>query len=121
MKRLTVDIPRGECLMRTVLRNRELFYGQSWYEDEDFAYADTSGNWDLTDTYLVPVGVWAYASAHTVWEHERLLGMYVWTSSKDQMGDQVYIGKSQLRGVQIHRHLMVHDEEFINPGGKDRK
>lgn len=118
-----IYIPPNTSLIRTVLNNKELFHTQDWYHNEDFAYRAVEGAYDLDDT--VPAAVWAYLYVEYVRggaEHA-LHTKYVWTSDVDDHGDLVYVGRAghQKQRFQIHRHLTIRREQFLNSPPKTRK
>ena len=106
-----IIIPPNTTLLRLAVNNPKKFYRQEWYLDEEFANKDIGGKWLLDTAKLLPAAVWAYAH---VTGYPWLCYQYAWTCDTDEKGDRVYVGRAEYTGFQVHRHLTLHDNYFIN-------
>lgn len=92
------------CLMRLVLNNKDRFHPQDWYWDEDFAWDEESDTAAWVNICLIKPGLW-----------DMMKMQFRWMKDVDNRGDRVYVGGWGLgKGFQIHRHLTIKPEMFIN-------
>lgn len=108
-----IVIPKNTTLLRVVINNPSKFYKQDWYFNHEFANISVEGTWYIDIDGLFPAGVWAYLHSKNYFTGP-LSSQYLWTFDVDDNGDQVYVGYSGRGGFQIHRHLTIKDEMFLN-------
>ena len=103
----------------TLLRLRAMrpdwFYEQNWYDAEEFANTPCKvGDIDTEKPMLAVEAVWAAIQDPNLWS--KLSYKYLWTLDYDHNGDQVYLGQwyGGSYGLQIHRHLTIKPEQFLN-------
>ena len=113
---MTIIIPKNTTLIRLVLQHRGQFYNQDWYYTQEFAHTDVGGEWHIDTDFTgakYPAAVLAYIFINGRASNPLVYG-YCWTSDVDNDGDQVYVGRARTGGFQIHRHLTIRPEQFIN-------
>ena len=114
---MIVTIPKNTTLLRLVINNKDKFYNQDWYFNEEFANEDIGGIWDVAVSGTYPAGViaWCYLYQGFMFPETSL-----WTSSHDNVGDQIYLEMPVLHCMQVHRYLKLDNKKFVNPGGRDK-
>jgi len=117
---MIITVPPNTTLLRLVINNPDKFYKQDWYYDEEFAnellvngIPDNDWIFNFETTLLYPAALWVFLHT-TMYGGSILKDRYVWTSDRDHQGDHVYVGNWGAKGFQIHRHLTIRPEMFIN-------
>jgi len=108
-------IKPNTTLLRLVTNHPEKFYPQTWYLDEEFANISFKGDYvESQQISLMPPVAWAYLHVFG-YNTQDLRNHYAWTSDFDHNGDRVYVGNWGSTGkLQIHRHLTIRPDMFIN-------
>lgn len=114
-------------LREIIKENPDLFYSQSWYEDEPFMDTPMPTNMmggkspdslaypgTVPENIGIPIALGELVPAswlarqyvqdpkNPIWDN------YLWTSDKDRLGQRVYVGDNG-KGLEIHRHLAITD------------
>ena len=118
---MRVVIPSNTSLLRLVINNSRAFYPQDWYYDEEFANYSTGEDSYVINFRTVGRNIPLYSATELAYVHiihgPILPSSYLWTRDTDDKQDKVYVGMSvggRKPGLQIHRHLTINPDHFLN-------